>query len=87
MDTGSKSLTGQQVTSSDLPACTTACTRFPKTGHESNPGGVSKADSKRLEAMAADGELRAVVDAWADLPETLRAGIVAMVVESMEGSR
>ena len=36
----------------------------------------------RTESPSADAELAAVLNAWADLPEAVRAGIVAMVAAS-----
>jgi hypothetical protein len=40
---------------------------------------MSSDDAKRLELLAENGDLAAVVDGWVDLPEAVRAGIVAMV--------
>jgi hypothetical protein len=61
----------------ELPqdGCTNGCTSSAEIAHAV----LSDADSKRLELLAADAELRAVVDGWTALPNAVRAGLLAMV--------
>jgi hypothetical protein len=44
-----------------------------------SPGGAPKASPTVCPPMAADDDLRAVIDAWPLLPTALRDGIIAMV--------
>ncbi|MDZ4659750.1 MAG: hypothetical protein SH868_19425 [Bythopirellula sp.] len=69
----------QLLTASDESGCTNGCTSNAKNAHETPSQGVNEADAKRLELLAADGQLQAVVDSWAMLPDAVRAGITAMV--------
>jgi len=78
-DTNSNVDTGQQVTSSGSPACTNACTNLPENAQDEHASAVKLADLQQLELLAADAELRAVVDGWRALPDAVRVGIVAMV--------
>ena len=63
------------LTDGDTRACTTACTSDPENGH----GTGSDAAFGRTADGALDAQLTEVADAWAGLPDAVRAGIVAMV--------
>jgi len=73
------SLARQQVASTGLPACTSACTNLPENANETLPELDDVANSKCLELLASNAELLAIVEAWPELPEVVRAGVVAMV--------
>ena len=68
------------LTDSDAPACTSACTGDPENVHER--GSDVAPDGAADDAV--DEQLAAVADAWARLPEAVRAGIVAMVRVAVE---
>ncbi len=78
-DPSSNLIADQQLTSSDAPACTNACTSSAENDHDAQPKLTGLTQSKWLELLAADPELLAVVQAWPELPDAVRAGIVAMV--------
>ena len=85
-DTSSNVIADQPLTSSDASACTNACTSFAESAHEAQPKLAELASSKCLELLAADPELLAVVQAWPELSDAVRAGVVALVRATTESS-
>jgi hypothetical protein len=47
--------------------------------HGDGVPGLAGDDLRRLDALAVDADLRAMVDGWGTLPEAVRAGMLAMV--------
>ncbi|MCO6042859.1 hypothetical protein NG895_02960 [Aeoliella sp. ICT_H6.2] len=64
---------------SDDDAYRSAYPSSSESGHDAATIGLSENDTRRLDSLAADDDLLAVVDGWAELPEAVRAGILATV--------
>jgi hypothetical protein len=69
----------KQLTSTPANGCTNGCTSSAEIAHAGQAEAANPADANRLELLAADAGLRAVVDGWSYLPEAVRVGIMAMV--------
>ena len=52
--------------------------KIPKKTANSEPGGA-KSGAQAASTSISDSSLAALIDAWADLPEPVRRGILAMV--------
>jgi hypothetical protein len=72
----------KQVAPKPASGCTNGCTSFAESAHKAQPELVGLEQSKCLELLAADPELIAVVQAWPELPDAVRAGVRATAESS-----
>jgi len=76
---GVLSVDTKQVTPTAANGCTNGCTNSPENGNGATLELADATNSKCLELLAANPELRGVIDAWAELPDAVRAGVLAMI--------
>jgi len=69
----------KQVTPTVSNGCTNGCTSSTKNANETLPTLDDATHSKCLELLASHSELLALVEAWPELSDALRAGVMAMV--------
>ena len=76
---GVLSVDSKQVTPTDANGCTNGCTNSAENVHESPPelDGAQQPSWSKL--LATNSELVTIVEAWAELPDAVRVGIVAIV--------
>ena len=60
------------------------CTEVQRNAAQSGESVRSPVSETNNDSLNLTGDLRVIVDAWADLPEAVKAGIVAMVRASVK---
>jgi len=69
----------KQVAPTVANGCTNGCTNLPEDSNKTPLELDNATHSKCLELLASTPELLDLIDAWPELPEPVRAGVLAMV--------